>query len=50
MTMKFGLRHGEVSLGFTEVQIRFVFDDTHYYHLVDEFLLCTHSNSFCEDV
>ena len=22
---------------------------THYIHLVDEILICTHSNSFCED-
>ena len=62
MTMKFGL-------GFTEVQIRFVFDDryvcccflknffmksylvgTHYKHLVDEILICTHSNSLCEEI
>ena len=59
MTMKFGF-------GFTEVQIRFVFDDryvfiknffmksylvgTHYKHLVDKILICTHSNSLCEEM
>ena len=62
MSMMFGYARGSYCLGFTKVQIRFLFDDSfvsyffmksyvvgtqdHYNHLFDKIIICNHSNSF----